>query len=153
MFCVFRLFQQLKAKESTQTSQQVGGGSKPKCGKCCLRWCKDIGGAGCGSESKQCNICGKSGHFQSSKLCKGKKKEKSGKIKAAQESDSDTETSSRIVEERTAQLKGGRKSNSIVTKVGLQAWDPEGGGEDQGLHGHWGQEDYPQQKGLVQDQR
>ena len=117
---------QLKAKESTQTSQQVGGGSKPKCGKCCLRWCKDPGGAGCGSESKQCNICGKSGHFQSSKLCKGKKKEKSGKIKAAQESDSDTETSSRIVEERTAQLKGGRKSNSIVTKVGLQAWDPEG---------------------------
>ena len=81
------------------------------------------------SESKKCNICSKSGHFQSSKLCKGKKKEKSGKIKAAEDSDSDTETSSigRIVEERTAQLRGSaKKNNSIVTKVGLQAWDPEG---------------------------
>ena len=122
----------LKAKDSTRNLQQrsgQGGGSKPKCEKCCYGWCKDPGGAGCVSESKKCNICSKSGHFQSSKLCKGKKKEKSGKIQAAEDSDSDTETSSlgRIVEERTAQLKGSAKNNnSIVTKVGLQAWDPEG---------------------------
>ena len=122
---------QLKAKDRTPIPQQKGGESKPKCVKCCFKFCKDPGGSGCLSESRKCNTCGKSGHFQSSKLCQGKKKEKSGKIKEAQESDSESETSSRIVEERTAQVKGGaKKSNSIVTKVGLQAWDPEGAPEE-----------------------
>ena len=122
---------QLKAKDRTPIPQPKGGESKPKCVKCCFKFCKDPGGSGCLSESRKCNTCGKSGHFQSSKLCQGKKKEKSGKIKEAQESDSESETSSRIVEERTAQVKGGaKKSNSIVTKVGLQAWDPEGAPEE-----------------------
>ena len=37
---VIRRLQQevAQVKESTQTLQQVGGGSKPKCGKCRLRW-------------------------------------------------------------------------------------------------------------------
>ena len=119
---------QLKAKEGGE--KKAAG---KKCGKCCSNYCKDPDGAECLAMSRQCNVCNKSGHFRYSKLCKGKKnekvktKEKSKKIQQAEDSDSDTETSSRIVEERTAQLKGGaKKSNSIVTKVGLQAWDPKG---------------------------
>ena len=70
---------------------------------------------------KKCIKCEEVGHFVASDLCKSKKKATSGKIQAAQDSDSDTETSSRIVEERTAKVQGAAKSNSIVTKVGIKA--------------------------------
>ena len=108
---------------------QRGSGSatgKAKCAKCCNSRCKDPGGAGCMAASKKCIKCEEVGHFAASTLCKVKKKSTSGKIQAAQDSDSDTETSSRIVEERAAKVQGAAKSNSIVTKVGIKAWDPEG---------------------------
>ena len=119
---------QSRRQKSGGSGQKANGGAtgKAKCAKCCNTRCKDPGGMGCMAAGKKCIKCEEVGHFVASDLCKAKKKATSGKIQAAQDSDSDTETSSRIVEERTAKVQGAAKSNSIVTKVGIKAWDPEG---------------------------
>ena len=51
---------------------------------------------------------------------KAKRRKSLGKIKAAQENDSDTETSSRIVEERTAQLKGAGGATRLSPRSGCR---------------------------------
>ena len=112
--------------------QQPKKANQGKCNKCLNTKCKDPGGAGCWAANISCFNCGQTGHVKASKLCSGqkKKKVKTGKIQVAEESGSESETSSRIVEERAAKVQGAAQKNSIVTEVGMKAWDPEGDTEE-----------------------
>ena len=73
----------------------------------------DPGEAACMAANENCTQCEESMHFAASLLCSTvENKFESGNLQAAQESDTHTETASRIVDERAV------KSNSVVTKVG-----------------------------------
>ena len=95
--------------------KETGGGATEQAAKCeivCNATCKDPGEAACIAANENCIQYEESMHFAASKLCHSAgNKFVSGNPQAAQESDTNTETPSRIVDERAV------KSNSVVTKV------------------------------------
>ena len=96
--------------------KERGGGATEQAAKCeivCNAMCKDPGEAACMAANENCIQCEECVHFAASKLCPSvENKFESGNPQAAQESDTNTETPSRIVDKKAV------KSNSVVTKVG-----------------------------------